>query len=218
MLEPIFFLSIFSVLGSFCDAAASVSQAEFNAALKSNGFKVQKAEIYNHFVEGTKDFTREETAMFLAQLLHESVGFAFREELMCLRAGNDCATRYKDRVGLPGKVYYGRGYIQLTWGENYRAASRALGMGDKLLQQPELVARDTRLSMLVSSWFWKAKVRPRLSGANRNKFGATTRAINAGECTSARLHERAKKRWRIYEKVAKALNVGHKAIENGCYN
>jgi hypothetical protein len=34
--------------------------------------------------------------------------------------------------------YYGRGYVQLTWKDNYLALGRAIGQGDALLIQPEL--------------------------------------------------------------------------------
>lgn len=36
-------------------------------------------------------------------------------------------------------VYYGRGYVQLTWDFNYRKMSTELGMGDALLIHPEQV-------------------------------------------------------------------------------
>jgi putative chitinase len=36
-------------------------------------------------------------------------------------------------------VYYGRGYVQLTWDYNYKKMSAALGMNDALLIHPELV-------------------------------------------------------------------------------
>lgn len=37
---------------------------------------------------------------------------------------------------LPDKIYYGRGYVQLTWFENYRTMSALLGVD--LLNSPEL--------------------------------------------------------------------------------
>lgn len=121
-----------------------------------------------------------------------------------------------DKESLPGKKYYGRGYIQLTWASNYKAASQALGLGNKLVQQPELVASDKKLAMLVSVWFWDAKVRPVLGSTNQ--FGRTTKAINGGECKYPKYHPRAQNRWKIYLNVASALNIANKAKENGCYN
>lgn len=132
---------------------------------------------------------------------------------VCLK-GDRCKGKYVDKVGLPGKSYYGRGYIQLTWGANYKAASQALGLGNQLLNNPEIVAKDTKIAMLVSVWFWEARVRPVLA-KNKNWFGLTTKAINGGECTKYK--ERAQHRWKIYVNVAEALKI-KKAQENGCYN
>jgi hypothetical protein len=36
-------------------------------------------------------------------------------------------------------AYYGRGYVQLTWKDNYDKMSKALGMGDDLLIHPQRV-------------------------------------------------------------------------------
>jgi len=121
-------------------------------------------------------------------------------------------------VGLPGKGYHGRGYIQLTWAANYKVASEGLGLGDLLLKNPELVATDKKLAMQVSVWYWEARVRPLLK-LRENSFGVTTRGINPGECTSdGWVNLVAKRRYRIYLKVAEALKIEDKAKETGCYN
>jgi putative chitinase len=38
-------------------------------------------------------------------------------------------------------IYYGRGYVQLTWKANYEKMSGLLGLGDQLLCHPELALR-----------------------------------------------------------------------------
>jgi len=47
----------------------------------------------------------------------------------------------KAYTGADGKPlkhrYYGRGYVQLTWRENYRRLGEALGLGDALVKNPE---------------------------------------------------------------------------------
>jgi Putative peptidoglycan binding domain len=46
--------------------------------------------------------------------------------------------KVKDQSGKAfANTYYGRGYVQLTWKDNYDKMSRALGLGDQLLIQPE---------------------------------------------------------------------------------
>ena len=47
---------------------------------------------------------------------------------------------FTDRRGVTVQnVYYGRGYVQLTWLANYLKLSRALGMGDTLAANPDSV-------------------------------------------------------------------------------
>lgn len=54
--------------------------------------------------------------------------------------------------------WYGRGYVQLTWEENYRKADEALGLGGALLKdrdlamRPDLAARIMRRGM-EEGWF-----------------------------------------------------------------
>ena len=106
----------------------------------------------------------------------------------------------------------------MTWDYNYRDASRALNLGDELLKNPDKVAQDDRLAMLVSVWYWKRYVRPKLKGNNSDKFGVTTMVINSGECKFEKYKKRAQSRWEKYEKVAEALQIKNKAKESGCYN
>ncbi|XP_016842212.2 endochitinase At2g43610-like [Nasonia vitripennis] len=133
---------------------------------------------------------------------------------VCLE-GNHCLGLYDDGNGLPNRTYYGRGFIQLTWAANYKVASECLGLGDKLLKDPDLVATDIKINMLVSVWYWKARVQPLIKG-KEDSFGLTTKGINPEECV--RVNRLAKRRYRIYLKVADALKIENKAKENGCYN
>jgi predicted chitinase len=47
--------------------------------------------------------------------------------------------------------YYGRGYVQLTWKENYRALGVALGMGERLMYEPDL-ALDQDVAYRIMSF------------------------------------------------------------------
>nr|ALV66643.1 putative endochitinase 1 [Melittobia sp. EOM-2016] len=196
---------------------AALTRTEFNKAITSNGYpKPGDNSIYTYLSKATNKYSRNELAMFLAQLIHESGGFQFREEIAC--KNTKCPGQYVDKVGLPGKYYYGRGFIQLTWGANYKAASQALGLGDKLLRNPDLVASNTKYAVDVSTWYWQKNVRPALKGANKNKFGVTTKAINGAIECSGGPNKNAARRYQIYLKVADALKIKNKAKENGCYN
>lgn len=58
-------------------------------------------------------------------------------------------------TGADGKnytnTYYGRGYVQLTWKENYQKMSLALGLGEDLLIHPER-ALDPEIAYRIMSY------------------------------------------------------------------
>src|SRR5690606_17283422 len=80
----------------------------------------------------------------------------------------------------PGKDYYGRGPLQITWNYNYGAPGKFLGL--PLLTDPDMVARSPEVACKCAMWFWNQNVRPVLDQG----FGATTRRINGGECNGRR--------------------------------
>ncbi|XP_058795552.1 uncharacterized protein LOC131666711 [Phymastichus coffea] len=207
-------ISIF-IFAIFHGCFASISKSEFYESLTANGYAAPSdATIYTYFKQATKSYSREEIAMLLAQLIHESGGFQFREELAC--AKTNCPGQYVDSVGLPGKYYYGRGFMQLTWGANYKACSNDLGYGDRFLQNPDEVASSTKYCVQVSTWYWETRVRPVLGKSN--KFGLTTKAINGAIECSGGWNERAANRYKVYLKIAEVMKIKDKAVENGCYN
>ncbi|CAG7717116.1 unnamed protein product [Allacma fusca] len=139
-----------------------------------------------------------------------------KREYACAKTG--CPGKYKQaNCGAAGKTYYGRGYIQLTWCSNYKAASGDLYGNDRLVQDPDLVARDENVAWQTAFWFWRKNVHSRV-GVSQGKFGVTTRAINGGECTNSKLHLRAKKRFQIYNNCRKAFGLSGNGDERGCYN
>ncbi|RWS12428.1 hypothetical protein B4U79_06478, partial [Dinothrombium tinctorium] len=120
-------------------------------------------------------------------------------------------------VGVPGKNYYGRGYIQLTHSYNYRAASQDLYGDDRLIRNPDLVADDERVAWATAFWYWRTRVRNQ-PNVLRFWFGATTNAINGGlECRGPNQHI-ARKRFEMYKRVLRACNIHATPIERGCYN
>ena len=58
-----------------------------------------------------------------------------------------------------GHVYYGRGYVQLTWAENYKKMGRAIGMGDRLYRDPDLVLDPEIASKILFVGMLKGKFR-----------------------------------------------------------
>ena len=111
---------------------------------------------------------------FMAQLIHESGGFRYMEEIASGAA-------YEGRKDLgniqpgDGKRYKGRGPIQLTGRSNYRWFGRQVGIDFE--RHPELVAIPS-IGLLVACMFWNANGLSLL--ADRDDIEGITRKINGG--------------------------------------
>lgn len=118
--------------------------------------------------------TRRRAAYFLAQVLHESAGLRYFEEIA---SGSD----YEGRRDLgntqpgDGRRFKGRGPIQLTGRTNYRAAGAALGL--PLERNPTLAAQHD-VGWRIAAWYWRTRGLNAL--ADRGDFLAVTRRINGG--------------------------------------
>ncbi|XP_058454723.1 uncharacterized protein LOC131432451 [Malaya genurostris] len=167
-----------------------LTTSQLNDCLSACGYKRIKESLASMITDkiNASFSDPKEACMFLAHLFHESGGFQYREE--------------KTHTNAPYGYYYGRGYIQLTWEDNYRQASKALFGDDRLVQNPNLVSKDSTTSMRVSVWFWEKKVRPKAKPFN--DFYLTTKAIN-GELENSRNHPTAKRRFKLYCKILEEL-------------
>ncbi|KAL0739954.1 hypothetical protein Bca4012_081467 [Brassica carinata] len=163
VVTPAFFNSIMSKVGRGCPAKGFYTRQAFIAAAQS--FPAYKGTV-----------AKREIAAMLAQFSHESGSFCYKEEIA---RGRYCSPS-KTYPCQPGKNYYGRGPIQITWNYNYGAAGKFLGL--PLLKDPDMVARSPTVAFKCAMWFWNLNVRPVLSRG----FGATTRRINGGECDGGR--------------------------------
>lgn len=76
-----------------------------------------------------------------------------------------------------GWSFRGRGIFQLTFRENYRAASLALGMAHDLEEHPDAVALP-KYAALTAGWYWDSRHLNVL--ADRGDFQGTVRRINGG--------------------------------------
>jgi putative chitinase len=126
--------------------------------------------------------TPKRQACFIGQCMHESGGFRLTKENLNYSAASlmktwpsrfpdmDTAEKYEHNptkiaskvyMGRMGNttpeeagMYIGRGLIQLTGKDNYKAASDALGVD--LLANPQLV-EEPRYAALTAGWFWNKK-------------------------------------------------------------
>ncbi|KAG0437349.1 Endochitinase [Dictyocoela muelleri] len=168
--------------------------------IRSLGFK-PKRQYLLYFYGHIQDIPLPERAILLAHVIHETAGFTTLIE--------DVRDIPYDDIGT-GLNYYGRGFLQLTWASNYKDVSRALGLGDKLLKNPDLVASSLEIACKTALWFWRTKVK------KFDTFSYTTSVINRAELYEPGLI-RAKQRYYYYMKLAEAFSL-NEVIDEGDYN
>lgn len=116
-----------------------------------------------------------QVAHFIAQLAHESGFFLYAEELASGAAYEGRADLGNTEPG-DGVRFKGRGLIQLTGRNNYRAYSRYTGQD--FIAHPERLAAEAPVSVDVSCWFWvDRKIGP---SADADDVKAVTYRINGG--------------------------------------
>lgn len=153
-------------------------------------------DIYNAYVKNVASkMSLKEQAMFLANSIWETGGLQHMKEIAC--SSGSCTY---------GK-YYGRGFMQLTWDYNYKAASTALYNDDRLVTNPDLAAEPDG-AWATATWFWTSQVRPALQSTNavdNYQLGYAVKKINGAlECPA---NDKANNRLKIYNQILKAWNV-----------
>ncbi|KAL9417427.1 hypothetical protein AB3S75_040416 [Citrus x aurantiifolia] len=168
---------------------------------------IEAAQAFPAFGNSGNDTMRtREIAAFFAQTGHETTGgwpdapggeyawgYCFISEVS--PPSPYCDPNYPCR----GK-YYGRGPIQLSWNYNYLRCGEGLGLGEELLNNPDLLATDPVLSFKSAIWFWMTaqppkpscheviidEWKPSANDVNAGRlpgYGLTTNIINGGiEC------------------------------------
>ena len=113
-------------------------------------------------------------AAFLAQLAHESVGLTAFEEYASGAAYEGRSDLGNTQPG-DGVRFKGRGPIQLTGRNNYRAAGQALGID---LENNPTRAADFDVGFRTAVWFWNS--RGLSAAADARNFDYITYRINGG--------------------------------------
>ncbi|HTA92375.1 MAG TPA: chitinase [Polyangiaceae bacterium] len=166
-----------------------LSQGTFDAMFPNrNGFYsysglLSAAATFGAFAN-TGDITaqKREVAAFLANVGQETGDLVYIDEIdqapYC-SSSSDCPCA-------PGKEYFGRGSLQISWNYNYCAAGAALGLD--LRGNPDLVSQDATVAWRTGLWFWMtsagAGARPAHDSiVDGDGFGETIRTINGSlEC------------------------------------
>lgn len=113
---------------------------------------------------------------FLAQVLHESGAFYYKEEI----ASGDAYDTRVDLGNTPqkdgdGRLYKGRGWIQCTGKANYSLASKEFGVD--FVKNPKLVG-EYPYCALIAGWYWN---RHKLNTcADKDDIKTITKKINGG--------------------------------------
>lgn len=104
---------------------------------------------------------------------------------------------------VPGKGYYGRGPIQLSWNYNYGFAGETIGFDG--LNAPETVATDPLVSFKTAIWYWMNYCHSIITSGQG--FGSTIRAINGALECNGRNPNGVNKRVQYYTEYCNRLGV-----------
>jgi predicted chitinase len=155
---------------------------------------------------GTDDQRKREAAAFLANVARETGELIYIEQIakdVLCQASAKCPCE-------PGKSYYGRGPLQISWNYNYCSAGTALGYD--LRAMPELVAQNATIAWATGLWFWMTQrgagsFTPHEAITADHGFGETIRSINGDvECNGGSA-EGVSSRVDFYQRFCQILGV-----------
>jgi predicted chitinase len=110
-----------------------VRRSLFN--MKMNQGQVEGCNAILDFYQEKHPCTLPQLAYILATAYHETAHTMQPIE----EYGRGRGKKYGQGDPETGQRYYGRGYVQLTWKDNYAKQSKKLGLGDKLVTNPDAV-------------------------------------------------------------------------------
>ena len=104
------------------------------------GYKMDQGQVDGctailDFYQERHPCTLPQLAYIMATAYHETAHTMLPIE----EYGKGKGKKYGERDPQTGERYYGRGYVQLTWKDNYAKQSKKLGLGDKLVTDPNTV-------------------------------------------------------------------------------
>ncbi len=190
-----------------------VSEALFHEMFPDrNGFYTYQGLVdatrkYSGFAaSGSADQRKREVAAFLANVSRETGELVYidqiQKDVLCQPSAK-CPCE-------PGKLYYGRGPIQISWNYNYCSAGDALGFD--LRAQPELVAQNATIAWETGLWFWMSQRgagthTPHDAMVGDFGFGETIRSINGDVECNGGSNEGVSSRVAFYQRFCQILGV-----------
>jgi predicted chitinase len=192
---------------------ALVSESLFNQMFPDrNGFYTYQGLVaatlkYPAFAStGNADQKKREVAAFLANVSRETGELVYIEQI---QKDVLCSPSAKCPCE-PGKSYYGRGPIQISWNYNYCSAGDALGLD--LRAQPELVAQNSTVAWETGLWFWMTQRgagthTPHDAMVGDFGFGETIRSINGDVECNGGSSEGVTSRVNFYQRFCQILGV-----------
>ncbi|CAN0880071.1 Chitinase 4 [Linum grandiflorum] len=147
---------------------------------------------------GNDTASKREIAAFFAHVTYETGHLCYIEEIW---KGTFCDASSKQWPCTPGKRYYGRGPLFLTWNFNYGPCGKANNFDG--LKNPGIVARDPVVAWKASIWAWMKNVHPVVGRG----FGATIRALTGALVCDGRNPAAVTARVEYYESYCKSFKV-----------
>lgn len=140
---------------------AEIRKSLFGGRLTAGQVEGIKAKIAAMQLEG---FPLSWMAYVLATSYHETA-----KRMLPVREGLSASDAWRKK-NLRYYPWYGRGDVQLTWEENYRKADTLLGLGGKLVANPDLALdKDISAKVIVlgmrDGWFSKSSMKGKLKNA-----------------------------------------------------
>ena len=143
-----------------------MAEAFFAAIRPLFGGKLKQAQVdgLNAILAATSTLPRSYRAYILATAYHETA-----HTMQPIREYGKGKGRKYGVIDQTGKAPYGRGYVQLTWRDNYLRADRELGLGGRLAADYDL-ALDPAISAqilvegMLDGWFTGGALKDYLPG------------------------------------------------------
>lgn len=145
-------------------------------------------------------------AAFVAQVAQETAEFGAKVPKKYRDVSPEGMTEFGTKPKTPYDI--GRGLIHLTKKGNYENASKGLNLGNRLVNNPNLVATDPTLAARTAGWFWKfGRGKDMNLLADRGQFRQICGYVN-GKNKKTGLPNGLNERQVYYNKAKNILNQG----------